>query len=103
MLFDVVPPEQRYELLDVAWDAAAREVVTTLRVSSDGEALLEAGELRVVQQGGDVAVRIDPVLPLARDAGCAGNRGAAFPADCGLAATVLTKDAAWLELSDLPP
>ncbi|MCO5184708.1 MAG: hypothetical protein M9965_12310 [Anaerolineae bacterium] len=102
VLFDVVPPEQRYELLDVAWDAAAREVVTTLRVSSDGEALLEAGELRVVQQGGDVAVRIDPVLPLAVTPDAPVTVVLRFRPTAPLA-TVLTEDAAWLELSDLPP
>lgn len=101
VLFDVTPPEQRYELLGVVWDATAREVVTTLHVSSAGQALFEPGELRVVQQGGDVAVRIEPALPLVVMPDAPVSIELRFRPTAPLA-TILTDGVGWLELSDLP-
>jgi hypothetical protein len=102
VLFDVAPPKQQYALHDASWDAIAQEVVVTLTVSSDGVAVLEPDELRVVQQGGDVALRMDKVLPLTITPDAPVTMALRFRPNAPLA-TILTEGVGWIELSNLPP
>jgi hypothetical protein len=64
--------------------------------------VLEPDELRVVQQGGDVALRTDKVLPLTITPAEPVTLALRFRPNAPLA-TILTEGVGWIELSNLPP